>query len=404
MKHYGDITKINGAAVEPVDIITGGSPCQDLSVAGKRAGLAGARSGLFMDQIRIIKEMRENDKLHSNRANDDIRPRFMVWENVAGAFSSNDGEDFRAVLEETARVAAPGVSIPRPEGGRWANAGCIMGDRYSIAWRLHDAQFWGVPQRRKRIALVADFGGQSAAEILFERKGVRGDFEPGEQTGQAAAASFGNGVEAAGAISFQERAGKPGGGKGILIQAEHVGALCSGSVQSVFRKTGHPVNAEAGQGWEDARVNDTLNAFDNDESRTPTLVLAAAEKSVNNKNVTRVGTAVRRLTPTECERLQGFPDGWTDIGEWKDSKGKLHKDSDGPRYRALGNSIALPFWAWMAERMVAVLGGRPTTMASLFDGIGGFPLVFARCGCVPIWASEIEEFPMAVTRKHFPEV
>ena len=114
-------------------------------------------------------------------------------------------------------------------------------------------------------------------------------------------------------------------------------------------------------------------------------------------------TAVRRLTPLECERLQGFPDNWTDIGDWIDSKGKTHKgNSDSPRYKALGNSIALPFWQWMAERMVAVYE-KPCTMGSLFDGIGGFPLVYERCGCKAVWASEIEEFPIAVTKKHFPE-
>ena len=109
---------------------------------------------------------------------------------------------------------------------------------------------------------------------------------------------------------------------------------------------------------------------------------------------------VRRLTPLECERLQGFPDGWTDIGEWVDSSGKKHKDADSPRYKALGNSIALPFWQWMAEKMVKEYD-EPPTMASLFDGIGGFPLVFSRCGCNPVWASEIEEFPIAVTKKRF---
>ena len=112
---------------------------------------------------------------------------------------------------------------------------------------------------------------------------------------------------------------------------------------------------------------------------------------------------VRRLTPLECERLQGYPDGWTDIGEWVDSKGKTHKDSDSPRYKALGNSIALPFWEWMAERMINELGKEQPTMASLFDGIGGFPLVYSRHGCIPVWASEIEEFPIAVTKRHFKE-
>ena len=167
MTHLGDICKINGAEANPVDVIIGGSPCQDLSVAGKRAGLDGERSGLFMEQIRIIKEMRN--------ATNGIRPRYMVWENVPGAFSSNKGEDFRIVLEETAKIADETAAIPRPDKGKWTNAGAIMGDGWSIAWRVFDAQFWGVPQRRRRIALVADFGGQSAPEILFERKGVRGD-------------------------------------------------------------------------------------------------------------------------------------------------------------------------------------------------------------------------------------
>ena len=124
---------------------------------------------------------------------------------------------------------------------------------------------------------------------------------------------------------------------------------------------------------------------------------------VNFQNVCRVGAVVRRLTPLECERLQGYPDGWTNIGEWVDSKGKKHKDADSPRYKALGNSIALPFWQWMARRICAQYE-RTITMGSLFDGIGGFPLVFQRCGAIPVWASEIEEFPIAVTKYHFPEV
>ena len=183
MKHLGDITKINGAEIEPVDVITAGSPCQDLSVAGKRAGLEGERSGLFMEQIRIIKEMRENDRRNNGRTGEFIRPRYMVWENVPGALSSNKGEDFRCVLEETAKIVQEDAVIPRPDG-KWSNAGCIMGDGWSIAWRIHDAQFWGVPQRRKRIALVADFGGGSAPEILFVRKGLSRDTEPSFQEGE----------------------------------------------------------------------------------------------------------------------------------------------------------------------------------------------------------------------------
>ena len=141
-----------------MDIIVGGSPCQDLSVAGNRAGLEGARSGLFMDQVRIVKEMRNET---TDRSTELPRPRYMVWENVPGAFSSNKGEDFRAVLEEICRVKDETVIIPGSPKGKWSTAGAIMGNGYSIAWRIVDAQYWGVPQRRRRIYLVADFGGHT---------------------------------------------------------------------------------------------------------------------------------------------------------------------------------------------------------------------------------------------------
>ena len=209
MKHYGDITKLHGAELPAVDVITGGSPCQDLSVAGKRAGLDGERSGLFMEQIRLIKELRENDRING-RTGWNVRPRYMGWENVCGAFSSNNGEDFRIVLEETAKVADENAVVSRPTG-RWSNAGCILGDGWSIAWRVHDAQFWGVPQRRKRVALVADFGGLTAPEICFERKGMRRNYCESGTPGQGTPARVANGSTTA--ISFQERAGKPGGGQ-----------------------------------------------------------------------------------------------------------------------------------------------------------------------------------------------
>jgi len=196
MKHFGDITKLNGAELPVVDVITGGSPCQDLSVAGKRAGLDGERSGLFMEQIRIVKEMRERDRC--NKGSDiNIRPRFMVWENVPGAFSSNEGKDFRAVLTEIVRIVEPAASdVPMPPK-KWLHAGCIYDElgRWSIAWRVHDAQFWGVPQRRKRIALVADFGGLAAPEVLFERKGLRGNFEAQPEARQAAPGDSGERAE-----------------------------------------------------------------------------------------------------------------------------------------------------------------------------------------------------------------
>ena len=185
MKHFGDITKLSGYDLPIVDCITGGSPCQDLSIAGNRAGLGGERSGLFMEQIRIVKEMRDADRKRNGKSGWNVRPRYMVWENVPGAFSSNGGKDFQAVLTEIARIAEPEApDVPMPDKGKWPYSGCLYDEMgsWSIAWRIHDAQFWGVPQRRKRIALVADFGGLSAPEVLFERKGLRWDTE---QSGEA---------------------------------------------------------------------------------------------------------------------------------------------------------------------------------------------------------------------------
>ena len=182
MIHLGDVTKVNGGEITPVDVITFGSPCQDLSVAGKRAGLKHedkgdeetTRSGLFMEAIRIIKEMRD--------ATANKYPRFALWENVPGAFSSNKGEDFRVVLEEFVRIVEPTATMPPAEKGKWAYADAIVGDGWSIAYRTLDAQYWGVPQRRRRIYLVADFRGERAAKILFERQGLQRDFKQGRET------------------------------------------------------------------------------------------------------------------------------------------------------------------------------------------------------------------------------
>lgn len=183
MKHLGDIGYVKGDKIDPVTIISGGSPCQDMSIAGQRAGLDGDRSGLFRQQIRIVKEMRNSD-IKKGRTGKDIRPRFMVWENVPGAFSSNRGGDFRAVLQEIAGIADETAAVPFPPKNKWAEAGCIMGDTFSIAWRTLDAQYWGVPQRRKRIFLVADFGGGSAPKVLFERKGLSRDFKESREAWQ----------------------------------------------------------------------------------------------------------------------------------------------------------------------------------------------------------------------------
>lgn len=624
MKHLGDITKMNGFSTPPVDVITFGSPCQDLSVAGKRAGLAGERSGLFMEAVRIIKEMRE--------ATNGEYPKYAVWENVPGAFSSNKGEDFRAVLEELARIKEAGISIPRPDKSKWAKAGLITGDDWSIAWRTMDAQHWGVPQRRLRISLVLDLTGGRAGEILFEPESLRGHFAPGVTAGQATAGAVENGAgtadgvyaevsnvcafklgnsEQARSIGYAEelaptlnaecggnkpacaytlkiRSGCEGGGKGALVQTEKNATLSTLQDQTLFvaelpkaysfdslasnsMKSSNPHSGcreveiaktldtsppdpaknqggiaiveptfciqgntidradtagENGTGVKED-VCYTLNTIDRpavavcetvfaeqdystykkstctktlkasggnlgggsesivvepliydargngDGITSPTMtgdhnsrvtdytaitlqgdtvagallardykgpgradslgrVIAqpvgadlyngnlTGDKAVTLTTATGQGGAntgpsviekiirwiVRRLTPTECERLQGYPDGWTDLGDWVDSKGKAHKAADTPRYKALGNSIALPQWYY-------VLGGISdrlpdnATLGSLFDGIGGFPYVWAKLHnddkSLCVWASEIEEFPIAVTKKWFPE-
>lgn len=442
MKHFGDITKIRGADVPPVDAVIGGSPCQGLSIAGRRAGLADERSGLFMEQIRVIKEMRRS---HG-------KPRWMVWENVPGAFSSNKGEDFGAVLHETIRIIcpkAPPVSVPQ---NGWPTSGCIMGDEWSLAWRVLDAQFWGVPQRRRRIALVADFAGQSAPEILFEREIVSGDSEPGDAPREGT-----SGAAAAGTYPAIAR----------IITARYDGSPCiDRGPNIVFCLQGNGIDcAETagcnGRGWKED-VSYTLNTIDRPavcaafklgngerarsigyaEEQSPTLnaecggnkpaILdmthtdaapltyrqngfgdykesdtASSCKQRDFKDATDLCTQygiIRRLTPLECERLQGFPDGWTDIGAWTDTKGQVHKESsDSARYRALGNSIAIPPWTYVLRRLSIFTGCAHPTMASLFDGIGGFPLIWQRLNgegtC--LWASEIEEFPIAVTKYHF---
>ena len=200
VKHLGDISTVDGAEVEPVDIITFGSPCTDMSVAGKRAGLGGQQSCLFYQAVRIVKEMR--------CATDGRYPRFIVWENVPGAFSSNKGEDFKAVLEAVCSVKGEGVSVPGPPKGRWANAGSIVGDGFSLAWRVLDAQFWGVPQRRKRIYLVADFAGGSAGKVLFESEGVSGYSAEGFRAWQGAAGGAADCAGAAGGICLNDQGGR----------------------------------------------------------------------------------------------------------------------------------------------------------------------------------------------------
>ena len=582
MVHLGDITKMSGYTIPPVDVITFGSPCQDLSIAGKRAGMAGERSGLFSEAVRIIREMRY--------ATFGAYPKYAVWENVPGAFSSNKGEDFHAVLQSLCRVIDPDATIPRPTDARggikWPRAGAILADHYSLAWRTMDAQHWGVPQRRLRISLVLDLTGGRAGEILFEPESLRGHFAPGITPGQAAPVVVGGCTEDANrAFTLKIRSGCEGGGKGALVQTEKSATLSTLQDQTLFvaepskaysfdslasnsmkssnphsgcreveiAKTldtsppdpaknqggiaiveptfciqGNTIDRADTAGANSAGVKEdvcyTLNTIDRpavafaldcrnmtaneelsatlqakgnggqslnyinpvaepliydargngDGITSPTMtgdhnirvtdytaitlqgdtvagallardykgpgradslgrVIAqpvgadlyngtlTGDKAVTLTTATGQGGAntgpsviekiirwiVRRLTPTECERLQGYPDGWTDLGEWIDSRGKAHKDADTPRYKALGSSIALPQWYY-------VLGGisdrlpEDATLGSLFDGIGGFPYVWAQLHAgrkeLCVWASEIEEFPIAVTKKWFPEV
>ena len=478
MKHLGDITKINGNDAPVVDCIIGGSPCQDLSVAGKREGLAGERSGLFMEQIRIIKEMRKADAERGN-TDVDIRPRYGVWENVPGALSSpgkdHQGEDFAAVLEEFIRVAEPEApSISVPEKG-WPTSGCILGEKWSVAWRVLDAQFWGVPQRRRRIALVADFGGQSAPEILFVRNSLSGNTQPSEPKRKAASRVTSNSIGADDRVPYTMKSdnphsgiyeadtarsldamncGHPGCNQGgmAVVQAmplEHhpqdsrINIDESGMVQTLTSRMGtgggnvpmvlEPVSysqqaigeykqsgcastltARAYKSATDLLVkaaplmciaSSSANAEITDGAISPTLCARAGTGGNNVPSAVLNGEdryIVRRLTPGECELLQGFPKGWTDIGEWVDAKGKKHKDADSPRYKALGNSIALPPWKWVLKRLCACYE-RDATCASLFDGIGGFPLIWEQLNgkgsC--LWASEVEEFPIAVTKLRF---
>lgn len=518
MIHLGDITKMTADKTPFVDCITFGSPCQDLSVAGNRAGLDGERSGLFMEAVKVINGMREKS--------DGLYPTFAVWENVPGAFSSNKGEDFRTVLEELARICEAGVSIPGPEKGKWKKSGFIAGDRWSIAWRTLDAQYWGVPQRRKRIALVLDLRGQRAGEILFERTGVSGHLEPSIPPWKGVArnpASCTAGYDRVAeredgrAYTLKIRSGCEGGSKGALVQTEKSATLYTLQDQTLFVSipvtSGFVCNMGAkahGIGWEieksptvktDAslavcagalaanpgmkqqtfvakavycRAHGQSNAetFDNcsptlscnheqpivfeshsqdarytqQENTSPACTaqwgtggnnmplvaephgfspagfsqyiervstLRASGGDAGNGSETLVCVPpkkrtirwiVRRLTPVECERLQGYPVGWTDIGEWYDEKGKKHKPADSPRYKAMGNSIALPQWWWLICKMAKYLPEKPT-LGSLFDGVGGFPLVWeTRFGKgTAVWASEIELFPIAVTKVRFPE-
>lgn len=347
MKQLGDVTKIDGAGIEPVDVITFGSPCQDLSVAGKQTGIHdGKRSSLFFEAVRIIREMRG--------ATNGKYPRFAVWENVPGAFSSNKGADFRAVLQALCEIADPDAAVPEPPKGKWAKAGCVLGDGYSIAWRVYDAQYWGVPQRRKRIYLVADFGSERAGEILFEREGMRGDSAQGREAREGTADDAAGG---AGGIRVYDCRGNGDGCTVPNLTGDHERRVTDYTViclqgNGIDRADTAGCN---GCGWRLGKAY-TINTIDRHAvcvgngqmHQTDVYPDVTGALCANSHPGSYTGQdafndmlpvyrkdrryIVRRLTPLECCRLQGFPDWWEDGVN----------GSDSARYKMWGNGIALP--------------------------------------------------------------
>lgn len=446
MKHLGDVSKVKGGEIEPVDIITFGSPCQDMSIAGKRAGLKHAdmgddettRSGLFLEAIRIIKEMRE--------ATNGVYPRYAIWENVPGAFSSNRGEDFRTVLEEFIRVKEKDAVMPDVPKAGWPYADCYSGNGWSLAYRVFNAQYWGVPQRRRRIYLVADFRGQRAGEILFESEGLSGYSKTGRCSWQKIAGGTEGCTGETGTICLNDQGGErmdvtedktstlraqsnhpplvfenhsqDSRFVGLLDKAQTVLATfgTGGNNQPFVMETPKTLKirsgCEGGGKGENAKfgftvekeIEPTIVAKGPGAVAAPTYTsskasfFTSAEKEVAN---TLVATdykdpplindkayIVRRLTPTECARLQGFPDWWGEIPKkdnltddeyvfWLNVRNtyakinnkttkeyskeqmlswynKLHSDSS--EYKMWGNGIALPNALYVMQGIAEVVG------------------------------------------------
>ena len=415
MAHAGDVTQLHGGKLPPVDIVTFGSPCQGLSLAGQRRGLADERSGLFMEAIRIIDEMRE--------ATHGEYPRFALFENVPGALSSAGGRDFAAVLQSFTKA-----QIPMPYSGRWANAGMVRGGGVDLAWCVYDAQYFGTAQRRRRLFLVCDFAGKCAGEILFVPKSLRGYFEAGGTPRQGLAAFAESGPDTAGravdilndqggASLTVERSGlsptlrsQTHGNLPVVAAGFDLQQITSKTNRSTLRpvqptlcETGQPhvltmatgqANAEvladiaptlncnheqpllvhpqiagtlcasgaglsrpAGMGSETdfcivPAAVDCRNFRETQEiSGTLQAKTASGGYSLNYQNPIRIGCYVRRLTPLECERLQGFPDFWTEQGGGRSI-------SDTNRYQMLGNSIAVPCVAYIMQGIYHALERR----------------------------------------------
>ena len=347
VEQLGDITQIDPDEIEPVDIICAGSPCQDLSIAGKRKGLDGERSSLFKTAISIFHQIRERTG----------RPRFFVWENVPGAFSSNKGLDFRAVLEEIGQT-----EIPMPPNGKWANAGMVELPQCQIAWRVLDAQYWGVPQRHRRIFLVADFAadGRCAGEILFEPEGMSGD----PATGEGAREGTARGTADCARIAVYDiqhrddviRPVKDGkvptltarmgtGGHNVPI----VNAYCiagntidrkienGGNGKGVLAETAYTLNTIDRHAV--AEIYGAKSYSEYERGKVAALRASGGNYGGGSETLALSYSIVRRLTPTECERLQGLDDGYTDGG------------SDTTRYKALGNGMAQPCADYVIRRI-----------------------------------------------------
>lgn len=407
MKHLGDVSKVKGGEIEPVDIITFGSPCQDMSIAGKRAGLKHAdmgddettRSGLFLEAIRIIKEMRE--------ATNGVYPRYAIWENVPGAFSSNRGEDFRTVLEEFIRVKEKDAVMPDVPKAGWPYADCYSGNGWSLAYRVFDAQYWGVPQRRRRIYLVADFRGQRAGEILLKPEGLRRNSAQSGTHGQETARCAKNSVGTAiGGVDRYNQSFLPGLAQTLRASG---GGDCTPTVLApvaVYCHQGNGIDRADtagcnGKGWKED-TSYTLNTIDKpavvcaqksytefkDESTLSTLKATGGSYGSGSENIVVKNYIVRRLTPTECARLQGFPSWWgivnpvenltdEDYAFWLDVRntyaeinGKATKEytreqmlawynklhSDSAEYKMWGNGIALPNALYVMQGIAEVVG------------------------------------------------
>lgn len=410
MKHLGDVSKVKGGEIEPVDIITFGSPCQDMSIAGKRAGLKHAdmgddettRSGLFLEAIRIIKEMRE--------ATNGVYPRYAIWENVPGAFSSNRGEDFRTVLEEFIRVKEKDAVMPDVPKAGWPYADCYSGNGWSLAYRVFDAQYWGVPQRRRRIYLVADFRGQRAGEILLKPEGLRRNSAQSGTHGQETARCAKNSVGTAiGGVDRYNQSFLSGLAQTLRASG---GGDCTPTVLApvaVYCHQGNGIDRADTAGCNGKGVCEdkcyTLNTIDRhavcfpqqaynkfiQEDIEATLKASGgtygggSENLVAEQSFSPIRYIVRRLTPTECARLQGFPDCWGEIPKkdnltddeytfWLNVRNtyakinnkttkeyskeqmlswynKLHSDSS--EYKMWGNGIALPNALYVMQGIAA---------------------------------------------------